>query len=278
MFSRIWLINLILILGALFFGLKAYGVWTRDVASPLQTPPRETRKGPAGKGGLKKGLPKKRLLPESAFSVVVEKNLFAPERKEVKPEAAKPKAKAPQPPKKSPLEEKKIEASLKAITVYGVVVSDDYRGALVTDVKKPPPPEKKKSIRRRPRVKRGPAKQPAPKGRGVRWVQVGDELGEFKVAGIMKDRIVLKRGEKSYERPVYDKDKPKARRALVARAGPTVISTSSTAGRGIKKAPPKKRIAPARTVRKPASSRKRSKEEIRRAALERLRQVGARKK
>ncbi|MBW2354884.1 MAG: hypothetical protein JRF51_16900, partial [Deltaproteobacteria bacterium] len=100
MFSRIWLINLILILGALFFGLKAYGVWTRDVASPLQTPPRETRKGSAGKGSVKKGLPKKRLLPESAFSVVVEKNLFAPERKEVKPEAAKPKAKAPQPPKK----------------------------------------------------------------------------------------------------------------------------------------------------------------------------------
>ncbi|MBW1735944.1 MAG: hypothetical protein JRJ71_16450 [Deltaproteobacteria bacterium] len=273
MFSRIWLINLILILGALFFGLKAYEVWTRDVVSPLQVPPRETRKGPAGKGGLRKGLPKKRLLPESAFSVVVEKNLFAPERKEVKPEAAKPK-----PPKKNPLEEKKIEASLKAITVYGVVVSDDYMGALVTDVKKPPPPEKKTSIRRRPRVKRGPAKQPAPKGRGVRWVQVGDELGEFKVAGIMKDRIVLKRGEKSYERPVYDEDKPKARRALVARAGPTVISTSSTASRGIKKAPPKKRIAPARTVRKPVSSRNKSKEEIRRAALERLRRERASKR
>ena len=279
MFSKIWLVNLLLILCAAFFGIKAYGVWSGDMRPALETKSGHIRKDPARSKGVKP-IPAKKVPPEAAYNVVVGKNLFASERKEIKPEETKPKSKvkAPQAPKENPLEEKKIEASLKAIIVYGVVISDDYQGALVTDVKKTPAPAKGRSPRRMPGGRSRGAKRPSSQVRdakGVKWVQIGDELGDFEVAEIMKDRIVLKRGSKSYDRFVYDKDTPKARKAAVVQSRPTVISTSSAARVGINKRPSKS-TSSARTVKNPATPR--SREANRRAALEKLRRLQANKK
>lgn len=279
MFSKIWLVNLILILCAAFFGIKAYGVWSKDMRPALEIKSGDIRKDPARRKGVKP-IPDKKLPPEASYNVVVGKNLFASERTEIKPEETKPKpeVKSPQAPKEKPLEEKKIEASLKAVIVYGVVVSDDYQGALVTDVKKTPVPAKGRSSRRMPGVKARAVKRPPTQGRGakgVKWVQIGDELGDFEVADILKDRIVLKRGSKSYDRFVYDKDEPKTRRAAVAQSKPTVISTSSTARTGLNKKPSRSNSR-ARTVKKPATSK--SREDSRRAAMEKLRRTRSPKK
>ena len=278
MFSRIWLINLILIVCAAFVGIKAYGVWSGEMRPPLEIKPGDIRKDPARIKGVKP-IPEKKLPPEAAYNVVVGKNLFAPQRTEIKPEETKPKpnVKATQAPKEDPLKEKKVEASLKSIIVYGVVVSDDYQGALVTDVKKTPAPVKGTTLRRGSRTRARAVKSPPTQGRGakgVKWVQIGDELGDFEVAGIMKDRIILKSGSKSYDLLVYDKDKPKIRKAVVARAKPTVISTSSSRPKVSKTRA--KSIQRARTVKKPATAQ--SKEEARRIALERLRRTRSQKR
>jgi len=273
MFSRIWLINLILIVCAAFVGIKAYGVWSGEMRPPLEIKSGDIRKDPARIKGVKP-IPEKKLPPEAAYNVVVGKNLFAPQRTEIKPGETKPKpkVKAPQVPKEDPLKEKQFEASLKTIIVYGVVVSDDYQGALVTDVKKTPAPVKGKSTRRTRSPKRPPTQGRGAKG--VKWVQIGDELGDFEVAGIMKDRIILKSGSKSYDLLVYDKDKPKIRKAVVARAKPTVISTSSSRPAVSKTRP--KSIQRARTVKKPATAQ--SREENRRAAIEKLKRARSQKK
>jgi len=273
MFSKIWLINLILILCAAFVGIKAYGIWSGDMRPPLQIRPGETRKEPPKKKAVK-GIPEKKLPPEAAYNVVVGKNLFAPQRTEIKPEETKPKpkVKAPQAPKEDPLKEKKLEAFLKSIIVYGVVVSDDYKGALVTDVKKTPVPAKGKSTRRTRRPKRPPTQ--GREAKGVKWVQIGDELGDFEVAGIRKDRIILKSGSKSYDLLVYDKDKPKIRKAVVARAKPTIISTSSSRPAVSKTRP--KSIQRTRTVKKPVTSK--ASEAARCAAIEELRRARSKKK
>ncbi len=222
-----------------------------------------------------KGIPEKKLPPEAAYNVVVGKNLFAPQRTEIKPEALKPEAKAPQAPKENPLEEKKIEAFLKNIVVYGVVLADDYQGALVTNVKKTPAPDKGSSPRRRPTraVKRPPTQGRGAKG--VKWVQIGDELGDFEVADIMKDRIILKSGSKSYDLLVHDKDKPKTRKAVVAQAKPTIISTSSSQPAAVSKTRSKS-VQRGRTVKKPATSKTRA--AARRAAIEKLRRARSQKK
>ena len=277
MFSRIWLVHLILILCAAFFGIKAYGIWSEEMRPPLQIRPGETRKVPPKKKAVK-GIPEKKLPPEAAYNVVVGKNLFAPQRTEIKPEAPKPEAKAPQAPKENPLEEKKLEASLKSIIVYGVVLADDYQGALVTDVKKTPPPVKGKPTRRRPSAKARAVKRPPTQGKGakgVKWVQIGDELGDFEVADIMKDRIILKRGAKSYDLLVYDKDKPKTRKAVVAKAKPTVISTSSSQPAAVSKTRPKS-IQRSRTVKK--STAYKARVAARRDAVEKLRRMRSQKK
>ena len=280
MFSRIWLINLILIVCAAFVGIKAYGVWSGEMRPPLEIKSGDIRKDPARIKGVKP-IPEKKLPPEAAYNVVVGKNLFAPQRTEIKPEETKPKPKVkvpPQAPKEDPLKEKKIEVSLKTIIVYGVVVSDDYQGALVTDVKKTPAPVKGTTLRRGSRTRARAVKSPPTQGRGakgVKWVQIGDELGDFEVAGIMKDRIILKSGSKSYDLLVYDKDKPKIRKAVVARAKPSVISTSSSKPAAVSKTRPKS-IQRTRMVKKPATSK--TSEAARRAAIEKLRRARSQKK
>jgi len=277
MFSRIWLINLILIVCAAFVGIKAYGVWSGEMRPPLEIKPGDIRKDPARIKGVKP-IPEKKLPPEAAYNVVVGKNLFAPQRTEIKPEETKPKpnVKATQAPKEDPLKEKKVEASLKSIIVYGVVVSDDYQGALVTDVKKTPAPVKGTTLRRGSRTRARAVKSPPTQGRGakgVKWVQIGDELGDFEVAGIIKDRIILKSGSKSYDLLVYDKDKPKIRKAVVARAKPSVISTSSSKPAAVSKTG-QKNIQRARTVKKPATVQ--SREASRQAVLEKIKRARSR--
>jgi hypothetical protein len=188
MFSRICLINLVLAVFAVFFGLKAYGVWSEGEKSFSEAPLIEK---PSSRP--KKRIVQKRMPPESDYSVVVERTLFSPERALPDLQEGEPKAK----------EIKDLKVSGKRFFLYGVIIMDDYKAALITD----------------PEVKRGKKKQ--------KWVMVGDSVGDFRVAGIKKDMIILAEGAREYEILLYDKDKPKAGAPPVRKkAKPTVISTA----------------------------------------------------
>ncbi|OPX41361.1 MAG: hypothetical protein B1H13_02425 [Desulfobacteraceae bacterium 4484_190.3] len=224
MLSKIWLINILLAVCVSFFGIKAYGVWSGEKKAALEMQPVETRKAkPVRKS--KKRISKKVAPPEIEYDVVVSKNLFSPERTEAKPDKAKesPKAKA-----KDPKADKLLMASLKKIVLYGVVIADDYKSALVTDVKT-------SKVFAKSRYSRHPQKGAK---KELIWVKVGDDLGDFKVADIMEDRVLLKNGSKSYDILLYDENKSKIR------------STTPN----VAKKPPVKRVRPVRPVRKTRTS------------------------
>ncbi len=82
-----------------------------------------------------------------------------------------------------------------------MIIMDDYKAALITN----------------PEVKPGKKNQ--------KWVMVGDSVGDFRVAGINKDRIILAQGAREHEILLYDKDKPKRGAPVRKKARPTVVST-----------------------------------------------------
>lgn len=206
-FSKIWLINISLAVFVVFFGIMSFGVWSKgDETIPEIRTGKSPEKPPPG--GM---IMERAMTPESTYGIVADKNLFSSNRSESIPVELKP-----GPPK----------ISEKMIFLYGVVLTGDRKQALVSN------PES------------GPVagKQPAKD----KWVKVGDTMGNFSVAEIRKDRIILTEGASKHEILLYDKNKP-ARQITVAEksAAPTVVATGPAAADATKPGtePPKSGIA-----------------------------------
>ena len=180
-----------------FLGLKAYCVWSKGHEADLKIRAVETHPDKQKKE-VSKRLVKRRLPPESTYSVVVSKNLFSKQRQELKPEKKDREGKDGA---GSSLEEE-LKACLGRITLYGVVIMDDHKTALVVYNEK----RSASSRARRPQNKTG--------AKTTRWLKEGDTLESFKVAGILEDKLLLMAGGNSYDLLLYDKDRPKSRVAV----------------------------------------------------------------
>lgn len=199
MLSRIWVINLFMAVLVIFIGVKSYGVWTEGGQTALKM--QAVKKS---KARPKKRVVQKRMPPELAYAVVVDKTLFTPDRKEFIPEEE---------PEQEP-EAKQLYISGKKIVLYGVIVMDDYKSALITN----------------PRPKTGERK--------TKWVKVEDPIGDFMVTLINKNSILLTKGSKEYKILLHDKDKPKRRATATKKeTKPKVISTAP------KKSPPRSKAS-----------------------------------
>ena len=209
MFSRMWLINVILLLLFAFLGLKAYGVWfqgntgdkTPEIAgNPIQKTPK-----PAA------ALSERKISPQTKYDALIALNLFHPERTETILEAPKPNEKSK---KLSVAEQKNIKQYFIKLTLYGLVITNDSAEALVSYPVEKPVLNGRKNTRRN--VKRLTARQ-------TKWVKAGDSLGDFKVVSIEPDRVQLKAGELSYDLLLYDKEKLKKRGPAKPETGPNVV-------------------------------------------------------
>lgn len=201
MLSRVWLINLVLAVITVFCGIKAFEVWTKWDQTPQEI--KATARKQTSKPG--KSLSKTRgdMPPESTYKLVVDKDLFRAERDEFIPEEPTSETEVKPVDKR---EAKKTEAFLKKTTLYGVVIVDQFRAALVSY------PELE--------TDKGSSK----------WVQVGYEIGELKLKEIKEEKIILSQGAMDYEILLYDKDKPrKSAAASKSRSGPTVVGVTSEA-------------------------------------------------
>ena len=187
MFSRMWFINFFLAVFAVLLGLKAYGVWSEERKSSSEVRPVEK---PSSRS--EKRIVKRRMPPESAYGVVVERTLFSPERVPPDLQEEEPESE----------EIKVLKISGKKLFLYGVIIMDEYKAALITN----------------PEVKRGEKKQ--------KWVMVGDTVGDFRVAGIKKDMIILAEEAKEHEILLYDKDKPRSGSPVKKKAKPTVVKAA----------------------------------------------------
>ncbi len=176
--------------------LKNYETWTHPVEvraekGVTRKSAEKTENPPAA------GAQKESGADIQSFIFVSQNNIFTPERKEfpvIPPPGAAGQA---QQPKVRP-----------KITLYGVTLAGDYQSASIADD--------------RPRMKGE---------RETRNVKVGDPVGDFKVAKILPDRIMMEATGDSFEVLLYDAKAPKLRTYAKTEAKPaTVTSTLPTAG------------------------------------------------
>jgi hypothetical protein len=180
MFSKLWLINAFLVISVIFFGVKIYAVWFVPQVSDFKT-------GVKRDSSVHPGKSKKRLKTplESSYDVIVARSLFSPDRTAGGTQSGLNQA-------------KDIKVSGKNIFVYGILLSDEIKKALVTN------PFREKG-----------EKESA-------WVSVGDELGDTRVVDIKRESIVLAKGAQEYELLLYDQDKPKRKIRTLKKVRSTV--------------------------------------------------------
>jgi hypothetical protein len=165
MIPRIWLINVILALCTLFAGSMAYRVWIQEEPLEQGSPPSAPSVSAPEKTQPNKGT----FLRESAYRVIAERSLFLSDRKEPLPEEPKVEKE-----KKPPV------ISGNRIHLYGVIIMEDERKALIDNpVRGPDEPQKK-------------------------WVCIGDTFSDLRVAAIEPESILLHQGKNEYEIPLYD--------------------------------------------------------------------------
>lgn len=202
MSSRIWLVNIVLAAAVLFFGIKAYGLWSKG------------KKWPSEIRSVKKPLPwqekkiaKKTFPPESDYEVIVNNNLFRDARAEAKPQEPKKRAET-----KSKAQGKTLtilEKAAKLTNLYGVIIVGEHREALIGEI-------------------------PAGRGlrggeKGVKRAVVGDIVGRFKVKEIRETSVLLSAGGREFRVSLFDIDKPKKRGRAKKKTGPVVIGVKSKA-------------------------------------------------
>jgi hypothetical protein len=144
-----------------------------------------------------------------SYIFVAEKNIFSPERKEypiVPPPSAQVK-----PPIVRP-----------QIILYGVTMAGNYQSASIVNPGRP--------------LKKGE--------REMMSVKAGDQIGGFKVAKILADRIVVEGPEDSFEVLLYDPRTPKQRTYAKTEVQPTTITSTLPAP----PPPPTTAAAPTRTA------------------------------
>ena len=202
MSSKIWLINLVMAVFVVFFGIKAYEVWSKGDQGPLET------------GSIQKPLPwpekrisKRSMPPESDYEIIVTYNLFSHVRSEGKSEEEKKPLVNETKPKAAGRFLKLLEWTHKRTNLYGVIIVDDQRQALIGEV----PANRGKSAGEKE----------------VKRAKVGDTVGRFKVKEIKNTSVILTAG--GYEWPValFDKDKPKKRASVKKETGPIVVGAGS---------------------------------------------------
>jgi hypothetical protein len=204
------MINFVLAAIVVFLGIKAYGIWAEDKES---LPDAGTAKGPPPLSA--KTFSKISLPPQSDYDAIVNHNLFSMgrspdgvEKEEVKPEV------------KTGTDEKLVkllESTIKQISVYGVMIIDGEKKALI---KSPALP-----------VSDGSKRRPAPHaGEETKWVKVGEGLNRFTVNDIKASGVVLGAEGLAFDVDLYDKDKPKERAPVRKAEGPVVVGGKGVAG------------------------------------------------
>ena len=166
--------------------LKNVDIWTH----PLEFPP---EKGTEKKGEKKPEAPSMVREPKDTTSIksyilIAEKNIFHPERKEFPILGGGTKKPIVRP----------------QIVLYGVTLAGDYQSASVANPGMP--------------LKKGE--------RELMTVKVGNQVGEYKLAKILSDRITMEAEGDSFEVLLYDPRMPKRRMDVKTEAKPATITST----------------------------------------------------
>ena len=241
MFSKIWLINLLLTVMVVFAGFQAYKAWRGEERTiPTISPSKETS------STFEKKIYKKREVAAAEYETVATNNLFAQDRSESKPEEK------PSTPATTPKTDQKmvdfIEKEVEKIALYGILISESEKKALVSnlEIKTPKVYTRKRSapafLKRMVKNQRPAALAPVSSGDKLKWVKQDDQIGRFKVTDIKNDSILLTAEGMEFAVFLYEKRGQKKVAPLKKDTGPVVVNV----GPGAKTAPAPVKPAPAK--------------------------------
>ncbi len=240
MFSKIWLINLLLSAVVVFAGFQAYRTWQDSGKKEIPTisPPKEAPLS------LDKIIFSKKKVPAAEYETVAANNLFAEDRSESKPEEV-PNI----PPEVKPQVDQKMieftEKEVEKIALYGVVITESETKALVSNLEVRAPKATNVVNARHPFMRKPVRNQsptalvPASSGDKVKWVKQGDQIGNFKVEGIKNDSILLSAEGMEFQVLLYEKRGQKNVAALQKQTGPVVVTVGGEAASAPAPAPAK---------------------------------------
>lgn len=185
---KLFLIPVLAIL-CLFFARNAHQVWQQRQAVRPAPPPSIVSPPSAGAVNALRKRPK---TTPPFEKTAIELNLFSPERAEYVP------------PPPAPVEEVKEAIKLpgRKITLFGVVMMENYRKALIQDPYRT-------------------AGQPP-----HRWVKAGDTIGDYTVRAIENQGIIVASAGERYNVPLYDAEKRRGGHAVEKSKKPTVVRSS----------------------------------------------------
>jgi hypothetical protein len=205
MFSKLWFINIILVLGIIFFAVKTFDIWSTQQTQfpePISSARQEIQP--------EKQLAKRNLPPESSYRAIADKNLFSADRKEYLPPTPDSEL---EPNLDNETEIKPFDGFGKNVTLYGVMIWNDTKKALITN------PDRKSG---------DPQDIWIQKGDTLLEINRRDKVAALKVHEILNDRVLVKDGSSKYEILLYDKEKTKQREMITMDQTPEVIAPRDT--------------------------------------------------
>jgi hypothetical protein len=185
---RYGVLSLLVLFAIFILALKNYETWT--LPNEVLTEKGVTKKSVEKIENPPAGIGQKESTDIRSYIFVSEKNIFSSERKEF--------------PIIAPPQQGKQPIGRPQIILYGVTMAGDYQSASIVHSGRP--------------VKQGE--------RQIMSVKVGDQIGEFKLAKILPDRIMMEAAEDSFEVLLYDPRVPKQRTYARTEAKPATVTST----------------------------------------------------
>ena len=186
---RYGLLCFLLFFVVFLLALKNYELWTH----PIEGRPEkgESKKAETKLEGMPPGMnPKetKSIEPIESFSIIAEKNIFTPERKEFS---------IPSLDQSKPLGRPQI-------ILYGIAIAEGYQSASIVNPGRP--------------LRKGE--------REIMTLKIGDQVGGYKLASILPDRITLEAQGDKFEVLLFDLSVPKKRTYTKTETKPASITST----------------------------------------------------
>lgn len=191
MFKQYAFINFLLSITVIFLFIKNYETWTKPDPGPIVKEESKRSESPGEFIPLLSTSSRPKF-DASSLPTIAEKNIFHPERREFV-------SLSPEQPKAMPVNRPQIQ-------LQGILITDEVQRASLT--------LQGKSL--------------AKGEKATKTLNLGDQIGEYKLTKILPDRIVLETPGDTYEVFLYDLKSPKKRMEIRTPTFPTESIRSST--------------------------------------------------
>lgn len=176
-------------------GILLIGFSFSDGGLFAQGAPGEVKKETKAEGNAS-GTEVKKSSKDLPYTVIAEKNIFSPERKEF-PLITQP----------ASMGEIKKPTVRPQLVLYGVTITGDYQSATLSN----------------------PGGGQRRGEKEIVTLKAGEKLGDYKLAKILPDRIVMESGEDSFEVLLNDPKNPKRRTSIRTEIKPATVATATPA-------------------------------------------------